>query len=86
MRDLNEAVLDYPYDEELKQVATGFAGLLKGIVQTIDRWGLRRRFLGKHATGVDRFCRQMSEAAHHSEAALKWKDRFEKKETSCSLS
>jgi len=78
MRDLNEAVLDFPYDEELKQVVTGFAGLLKGIVQTIDRWGLKRRFLGKHMTGVNRFYRQMSKVAHHSEAALKWKDRFEK--------
>ena len=78
MRDLNEAVLDYPFDEELKQLVTGFAGLLKGIVQTIDRWGLKRRFLGKHLTSVDRFYRQISKAAHQSEAALKWKDRFEK--------
>jgi hypothetical protein len=65
MRDLNEAVLDYPYDEELKQVATGFAELLKGIVQTIDRWGLKRRFLSKHVSGVGRFYRQMSKAAHN---------------------
>ena len=78
MRDLNEAVLDYPFDKELKQVVTGFAGLLKGIVQTIDRWGLKRRFLGKHLTSVDRFYRQISKAAHQSEAAVKWKERLEK--------
>jgi hypothetical protein len=27
MRDLNEAVLEYPYDEELKQIVAGFADL-----------------------------------------------------------
>jgi hypothetical protein len=37
MRDLNEAVLEYPNDEELKQIVAGFADLLKSIVQTIDR-------------------------------------------------
>ncbi len=73
MRDLNEAVLDYPYDEELKQMATGFAELLRSIVQTIDRWGLRRRFLSKHLAGVDRFYRQMSKADYHSESTLKFR-------------
>lgn len=78
IRDLNEAVLDYPYDEELKQMATGFAELLRSMVQTIDRWGLRRRFLSKHLVGVDRFYRQMSKADYLSEVTLKFKERFEK--------
>jgi hypothetical protein len=78
MRDLNEAVLDYPYDEELKQIATSFAELLKSIVQTIDGWGLKRRFLNKHRADVDRFYRQMSKATYRSEGALKFKERFEK--------
>ncbi len=78
MRDLNEAVLDYPYDEELKQIAANFGGLMKGMVQTIDRWGLKRRFLRKHLLDVDSFYRQLSRTVHQSEAALKWKERFEK--------
>ncbi|MDP2602975.1 MAG: TM0106 family RecB-like putative nuclease [Deltaproteobacteria bacterium] len=78
MRDLNEAVLDYAYDEELKQIAANFAGLMKGMVQTIDRWGLKRRFLRKHLLDVDSFYRQLSRTVHQSEAALKWKERFEK--------
>lgn len=40
MRDLNEAVLEYPNDEELKQIVAGFADLLKSIVQTIESPGL----------------------------------------------
>ena len=78
MRDLNEAVLDYPYDEELKQIAANFGGLMKGMVETIDRWGLKRRFLSKHLLDVDCFYREISKTAPQSEAALKWKERFEK--------
>ena len=39
IRDLNDAVLDNPYDEEVKGIVTAFADLLHGIVKTIDRWG-----------------------------------------------
>lgn len=78
MRDLNEAVLDLPYDIELKQVVTGFGELLKHIVQTIDRWGLKSRFLRKHQVDVERFYQKLSQATYHSDAALKWKDRFER--------
>jgi hypothetical protein len=78
MRDLNEAVLEYPYDEELKQIVAGFADLLKSIVQTIDRPGLKRRFLSKHVAGVSRFYREMSKVTYNTEVSRKWRDRFEK--------
>ena len=32
MRDLNDAVLDYPYDEELKLMVTGFGELISSII------------------------------------------------------
>jgi len=78
IRDLNDEVLDHPYDMELKEMVTGFADLLRAIVQTVDRWGLKRRFLAKHRVGVRRFYRKMMKTAYHSEAALKVKERFEK--------
>jgi Transposase IS66 family len=78
MRDLNEAVLEYPYDEELKQIVAGFADLLKSIVQTIDHRGLKRRFLSKHVAGVSRFYREMSKITYNTEVSRKWRDRFEK--------
>ena len=37
MRDLNDAILDNPYDESIKEIATAFAELLRGIVKTIER-------------------------------------------------
>jgi predicted RecB family nuclease len=78
MRDLNQAVLDAPFDEEVKQIALGFGDLLKNIVGTIDRWGLKRRFLNRHLAGVDRFYRQIEKTDYQSAAALKCKDRFER--------
>ena len=45
MRDLNDTLLDHPYDGEVKEIVTGFAELLKNVVQTIGRHGLKRHFL-----------------------------------------
>ena len=78
MRDLNDDVLNNPYDEEVRVVVTSFASLLNSIVQTIDRHGLKRHFLRKHLPDVRRFYRQFSRTTYQSETALKLKQRFEK--------
>jgi hypothetical protein len=48
IRDLNEELLKHPYDDGLKQLGGDFAGLLKPMVETVDRHGLKKYFLGKH--------------------------------------
>jgi predicted RecB family nuclease len=78
MRDLNDAVLDNPYDASIREIATAFAELLRGIVKTIDRWGLRSRFMRKHLVDVVRFYKRISKAGQLSAAALKWTDRLDK--------
>ena len=55
IRDLNNAILNHPYDEGLKQLARNFAGLVKPIVETVDRRGLKKRFLRKYRNSVDQF-------------------------------
>ncbi|MCF7847236.1 MAG: IS66 family transposase [Kiritimatiellales bacterium] len=78
MRDLNDDVLNNPFDTELRQVVTAFAELLKEIVETVDRFGLKKYYLKKHLTGVERFYRMIREADCHSEVANKCKERFER--------
>jgi hypothetical protein len=78
LRDLNEGVLDHPYDEELKELVKRFGSLVRPMVATVDRHGLKRYFLRKHRKFVDRFYRDLGKAAYHSEAVLKFKDRFER--------
>jgi len=78
MRDLNDAVLGNPYDESIKVVATAFAELLRGIVKTIDRWGLRSLFLRKHLVDVARFYKRISRVGQLSPATSKWRARLDK--------
>ena len=76
MRDLNDNVLKHPYDEELKIIVREFAVLLKSIVDTIDRRGLKKRFLGKHQLSVDRFYRKIVKLECKSEESTKCRHRF----------
>jgi hypothetical protein len=78
LRDLNDGVLDHPYDEELKELVQIFGCLLRPMVETVDRHGLKRHFLRKHRRFVDRFYRELGKASYQSEAALKCKERLEK--------
>jgi predicted RecB family nuclease len=78
IRDLNEDVLKHPYDEELKRIAQAFAGLVRPMVETVDRHGLKSHFLRKHRMSVDRFYRQLSAIALQSQPAVKLRDRFQK--------
>jgi predicted RecB family nuclease len=78
MRDLNAEMLRNPYDEDLKRMIIGFAQRLKEVVETVDRFGLKKHFLHKHHRSVDRFYRQITSVDPQSEAAIKCKQRFEK--------
>jgi hypothetical protein len=78
VRDLNDEVLENPFDEQLKRIVVGFGDLLKSVVETVDRYGLKRHFLRKHLVGVDRFYRELGRTDYQSEAALKCKSRFER--------
>lgn len=78
VRDLNDAVLKHPYDLELKGLVSAFADLVKPMVETVDRHGLKRYFLRKHLVFADRFYKRLLKSEFQSEAATKFKERFEK--------
>ena len=77
IRDLNSAILEHPFDEGLKQLAVNFAGVLKPIIETVDRRGLKKRFLGKFRNSIDRFYRGFVDD-EISEAAGKLVERLQK--------
>jgi predicted RecB family nuclease len=76
MRDLNDAILENPFDQEMKSVALAFSDLLKRIVETVDRRGLKTRFLQKHLTDVDTFFGFLDASQFTSEVASTCKQRF----------
>jgi len=75
---VNDEILDNPFDEQLKRIVTDFGVLLRPMIETVDRYGLKKHFLKKHLDGVGRFYRELEKTDWQSEAALKCKDRFER--------
>jgi hypothetical protein len=75
-RDFNDDLLKNPFDEELKQLAFRFTVLLQQIVQTIDRFGLKRVHLNKHNKDVQVFYSALSSAEYKSELARYYQKRM----------
>jgi predicted RecB family nuclease len=78
MRDINDDIFHNPFDEELKQLAQKLVGVLKPIIDTIDRYGLKQYHLNKHKEEVARYFRYLSEQAFGSEVASKYQKRLQK--------
>jgi predicted RecB family nuclease len=69
MRDMNQDLLDNPFDRELQSITGPFGTLLREIVATIDRHGLRRRYLTRHERDVAKFFGPLATQTYRSESA-----------------
>src|SRR5262249_39355365 len=78
VRDIDEDLLKNPTDVELKTIAAEFGTILRAIIQTVDRYGLKRRHLKKHKKIVTRFLHSMASNNFVPESANKYKKRFQK--------
>ncbi len=78
IRDLNKDLLQNPFDEEYKEMAKDFTTLLRKIVVTIDKYGLKKRHLNKHKPEVQKYLKQIANRKYHSELAEKYQKRFKK--------
>ncbi len=76
IRDLNTQLLGNPFDAEFKVVVSEFGGLLRRVVATVDRYGLKRRHLGKHQREVDRFFDALAGRSFSSDVARVAQDRM----------
>ncbi len=80
IRDLNDDLREHPFDKEYKSIVSSFGFLLKNIIETIDLYGLRRRYLKKHNKDVKRYFKKIFKSNFHSEIAQKYQKRFKKNE------
>jgi hypothetical protein len=78
MRDLNDDLHKQPFNEELKELASGFAALLQPMVKTIDQYGLKTRHLRKHRDAVKVFFDALSQRNFRTEVPAGYKKRLEK--------
>ena len=81
IRDLNDDLMKEPFNEEIKVLIGEFAALLKSMIETVDRFGLKSRFLRKHKINVERFFRGLARQDYQTETAVKCKKRFERNRT-----
>ena len=78
LRDINEDVLKEPFNDEMKLLAHEFAGLLRPMVEAVDRFGLKTHHLRGHKQAVDRFYRDLAARDYRTDLAAGYKKRFEK--------
>lgn len=82
IRDLNDDLRRNPFNAEIQEVGRSFALLLRPIIETIDRYGLKKHHLRKHLKSVDHFYKFLARHDYQSEIAQKYRKRFDKNRTS----
>jgi hypothetical protein len=78
VRDFNDDLFKNPFNEELQQLGRDFTRLLQTVVETIDKYGLKRIHLAKHRSDVDRFYTRLLQAEYRSEVAEYYRKRLTK--------
>jgi hypothetical protein len=81
IRDLNDDLMRAPQDAELADLAKGFTALFTPIIGTIDRFGLKRRYLARHGPLADRFLKQVTGTTYQSKIAAGYQRRLAKSGT-----
>lgn len=78
IRDLNEDLRKQPFNSEMSKMVREFSAVMQPIVETIDRFGLKTRFLRKHKRDVERFFSQILNSDFQSEIVINYQRRFQK--------
>jgi hypothetical protein len=78
MRDINEDLCKQPFNEEIRDIARRFADLLRAVVESVDRFGLKARHLRKHRSAVDSFFKEVLTRTYQTPVAAGFQKRFEK--------
>lgn len=76
IRDMNHDLLNNAFDDEFKSLVSEFGQLLRTIVATIDRYGLKKSHLNKHTEDVERFFRTLNSRQFHSDLAQAYQQRL----------
>jgi hypothetical protein len=79
IRDINEDLWKAPFDTEFEGFVSELRGLIIPIMDTIQKYGLKKRNLNKFQKPVDKFYKNAGYNKHYkSELAIKYQNRFEK--------
>ncbi|MBD2247343.1 TM0106 family RecB-like putative nuclease [Nostoc sp. FACHB-888] len=76
IRDLNGDIFKEQFNNELKDIVVYFGRLLREIIATIDRYGLKKRNLDKHNKDVEKFYKEVIDKDYKTEIARAYQRRF----------
>lgn len=78
VRDINDDFLKHQFDLEFKLLVQNFGQLLRSIIETVDKRGLKAYFLKKHERDVNRFYNKFISKDSNSEMVQKYQTKFKK--------
>lgn len=78
VRDLNDDLKRYPLDAELAELARGFTTVFTPIIQTIDRYGLKKYHLNKHRDDAEHYLMGIARCEYKSKIAAGYQRRLAK--------
>lgn len=78
IRDMNDDLFKNPFDDELKLLTAGFTDLLTPIIDTIDKYGLKKCHFNKHKVEAQHFLKKIADRQFSSEIALGYQRRLGK--------
>jgi len=78
IRDLNDDLFKHQFDQEYKMFVAAFSKLLRKIIETVDKHGLRKAHLEKHVKDTDAFYKEFVNWEYKSELAAKYTKRLKK--------
>jgi predicted RecB family nuclease len=76
IRDINEDLLKYPFDQELKDLAFRFGALLRSLIGLVDRVGLKRIHLQKRKGEVQSLIKMLEDTKFGSDASERYSKRI----------
>ena len=78
IRDMNDDLCKQPYNEEIRNMAQAFSDLVKPMIESVDRFGLKAHHLRKHRRSVNQFYDALSKHDYQTDVAASYRKRFEK--------
>jgi len=78
IRDMNDDLCKQPYNEEIRTIAQAFSELVKPMIESVDRFGLKAHHLRKHWRSVNRFYDALFKCDYQTDVAAGYKKRFRK--------
>jgi hypothetical protein len=79
IRDLNDELRKSPFDAELEELVSSIGDLVIPIFETVDRYGLKVRYLSKYKKKLDGFYRtKIVGMSYSSEVCERYRKRMEK--------